>query len=66
VRVSARSLTERCTVIAVNTASTTVTRRINVDGIAGRSATVSAAAARGRLDDRASRDTFGPLDARCT
>jgi hypothetical protein len=65
VRVSAHGLNGALYVIAVNTSSTTVTARINVDGINGRSATVlggsgSAAAS----DDKGFSDTFGPLDAR--
>lgn len=65
VRVSARSLNGALYVIAVNTTSTPVQARINVDGIAGRSATVlggsgSAVAS----DDKGFADTFGPLDAR--
>jgi hypothetical protein len=65
VRVSARSLNGALYVIAVNTSSATVTARINVDGIAGRSATVlggngPAVAA----DDSGFSDTFGPLDVR--
>jgi hypothetical protein len=65
VRVSAHSLNGALYVIAVNTSSTTVTARIDVDGINGRSATVlggsgSAVAS----DDKGFSDTFGPLDAR--
>ncbi|HSC74084.1 MAG TPA: hypothetical protein VLB89_07950 [Gaiellaceae bacterium] len=65
VRVAAHSLNGALYVIAVNTSSTTVTARINVDEINGRSATVfggsgSAVAA----DDKGFSDTFGPLDAR--
>jgi hypothetical protein len=65
VRVSARSLNGALYVIAVNTTSTTVQARIDVDGIAGRSATVlggsgSAVAS----DDKGFTDSFGPLEAR--
>jgi hypothetical protein len=65
VRVSARTLNGALYVIAVNTSSATVQARINVDGIAGRSATVlggsgSAVAS----DEKGFSDSFGPLDAR--
>jgi hypothetical protein len=65
VRVSARSLNGALYVIAVNTTSGPAQARINVNGIAGRSATVlggggSAVGA----DDTGFSDTFGPLDAR--
>jgi len=65
VRVSARSLNGALYVIAVNTASTTVTAKINVDGIAGRSATVLGGSGPAvAADDQGFSDTFGPLDAR--
>ncbi len=65
VRVAAHSLNGGLYVIAVNTSSTTVSARIDVDGINGRSATVlggngPAVAA----DAKGFADTFGPLDAR--
>src|ERR671935_247076 len=65
VRVSARSLNGALYVIAVNTSSATVQARINVDGIAGRSATVlgEGSPAVG-ADDKGFSDTFGPLAAR--
>jgi hypothetical protein len=65
VRVSARSLNGALYVIAVNTSATTVQARINVDGIAGRSATVlgGSGSAVG-ADDQGFSDSFGPLDAR--
>jgi hypothetical protein len=65
VRVSARSLNGALYVIAVNTTSSTVQARINVEGIAGRSATVlgGSGSAVGS-DDQGFSDTFGPLDAR--
>jgi hypothetical protein len=65
VRVAARSLNGALYVIAVNTSSTTVTAKINVDGIAGRSATVlSGSGPAVASDDHGFSDTFGPLDAR--
>jgi hypothetical protein len=65
VRVSARTLNGALYVIAVNTTSTTVSARINVDGIAGRSATVlDGSGPAVASDDRGFSDTFGPLDAR--
>jgi len=65
VRVSARSLNGALYVIAVNTTSSTVQAKINVDGIAGRSATVlgGSGSAVGS-DDQGFSDSFGPLDAR--
>jgi hypothetical protein len=64
-RVSARSLNGALYVIAVNTSSTTLTARINVDGIAGRSATVLGSSGPAvAADDTGFSDTFGPLDAR--
>jgi hypothetical protein len=65
VRVSARSLNGALYVIAVNTSSTSLTARINVDGIAGRSATVLGGSGPAvAADDSGFSDTFGPLDAR--
>jgi hypothetical protein len=65
VRVSARSLNGALYVIAVNTSSTTVTAKIGVDGIAGRSATVLGGSGPAiASDDQGFSDTFGPLDAR--
>jgi hypothetical protein len=65
VRVSARTLNGALYVIAVNTTATTVTARINVDGIAGRSATVLGGSGPAvASDDQGFSDTFGPLDAR--
>src|SRR5262245_3823972 len=65
VRVSARSLNGALYVIAVNTTSATVSARINVDGIAGRSATVLGGSGPAvASDDKGFSDTFGPLDAR--
>jgi len=65
VRVSARALNGALYVIAVNTSSTTVTAKIGVDGIAGRSATVLGGSAPAvAADDQGFSDTFGPLDAR--
>jgi hypothetical protein len=65
VRVSARSLNGALYVIAVNTSSTTVTAKIGVDGIAGRSATVLGGSGPAiASDDQGFSDTFGRLDAR--
>jgi hypothetical protein len=65
VRVSARSLNGALYVIAVNTSSSTVTARVNVDGIAGRSAAVLGSSGPAvAADDHGFSDTFGPLDAR--
>jgi len=65
VRVSARSLNGALYVIAVNTSSSTVTAKINVDGIAGRSATILGSTGPAvASDDQGFTDTFGPLDAR--
>ena len=65
VRVSARSLNGALYVIAVNTSSATVQARINVDGIAGRSATVLGGGSPAvGADDKGFSDTFGPLAAR--
>jgi hypothetical protein len=65
VRVSARSLNGALYVIAVNTTSSTLTARINVDGIAGRSATVLGGSGPAIAADATGfSDTFGPLDAR--
>jgi hypothetical protein len=65
VRVAAHSLDGALYVIAVNTSSTTVTARINVDGINGRSATVFGGGGPAvAADDKGFSDTFGPLDAR--
>ena len=65
VRVSARSLNGALYVIAVNTTSTPVQARINVNGIAGRSATVLGGSGPAvGADDTGFSDTFGPLDAR--
>jgi len=65
VRVSARSLNGALYVIAVNTSSATVSARINVDGIAGRSAMVLGGSGPAvASDDKGFSDTFGPLDAR--
>jgi hypothetical protein len=65
VRVSARTLNGALYVIAVNTSSATLTARINVDGIAGRSATVLGGSGPAvASDDSGFSDTFGPLDAR--
>jgi hypothetical protein len=65
VRVSARSLNGALYLIAVNTSSAPVTARINVDGIAGRSATVLGGSGPAvAADDKGFSDTFGPLDAR--
>jgi hypothetical protein len=65
VRVSARTLNGAVYVIAVNTSSTTVTAKIGVAGIAGRSATVLGGGGPAvASDDQGFSDTFGPLDAR--
>ena len=65
VRVSARSLNGALYVIAVNTSDTTVQARINVDGIAGRSATVLGGGGPAiGADDQGFSDSFGPLAAR--
>jgi hypothetical protein len=65
VRVSARSLNGALYVIAVNTSSATVQARINVDGIAGRSAMVLGGSGPAvASDDKGFSDSFGPLDAR--
>ena len=65
VRVAAHSLNGALYVIAVNTSSTTVTARINVDGISGRSATVLGGSGPAvATEDKGFSDTFGPLDAR--
>jgi hypothetical protein len=65
VRVAAHSLNGALYVIAVNTSSTTVTARINTDGINGRSATVLGGSGPAvASDDKGFSDTFGPLDAR--
>jgi len=65
VRVSARSLNGALYVIAVNTSETTVQARINVDGIAGRSATVLGGGGPAvGADDHGFSDSFGPLAAR--
>ena len=65
VRVSARSLNGALYVIAVNTMSGATTAKINVDGIAGRSATVLGGSGPAiASDDQGFSDTFGPLDAR--
>ena len=65
VRVSGRSLNGALYVIAVNTSSSTVTAKIKVDGIAGRSATVLGGSGPAvASDDQGFSDTFGPLDAR--
>ena len=65
VRVSARSLNGAIYVIAVNTSSTSLTAKISVDGIGGRSATVlGGSGAAVAADDSGFSDTFGPLDAR--
>jgi hypothetical protein len=65
VRVSARSLNGALYVIAVNTSSATVTAKIGVDGVAGRSATVLGGSGPAvASDDQGFSDTFGPLDAR--
>ncbi len=65
VRVSARSLNGALYVIAVNTSDTTVQARINVDGIAGRSATVLGGGGPAiGADDHGFSDSFGPLAAR--
>jgi hypothetical protein len=65
VRVSGRSLNGALYVIAVNTSSSTVTARIKVDGIAGRSASVLGGSGPAvASDDQGFSDTFGPLDAR--
>jgi hypothetical protein len=65
VRVSARSLNGALYVIAVNTSSGTTTAKINVDGIAGRSATLLGSSGPALAsDDQGFSDTFGPLDAR--
>ena len=51
--------------IAVNTTSAPVQARINVNGIAGRSATVLGGGGPAvGADDTGFSDTFGPLDAR--
>src|SRR4051794_6295653 len=65
VRVSARSLNGALYVIAVNTATATLTAKIAVDGIAGRSATVLGGSGPAvASDDQGFTDTFGPLEAR--
>ena len=65
VRVSARSLNGALYVIAVNTSSATVTAKIGVAGIAGRSATVLGGGGPAvASDDSGFSDTFGPMDAR--
>ena len=65
VRVSARTLNGALYVIAVNPTWSTVQARINVDGIAGRSATVLGGSGNAvGSDDQGFSDTFGPLDAR--
>jgi hypothetical protein len=65
VRVSARSLNGALYVIAVNTSSATASARINIDGIAGRSATVLGGSGPAvGADDQGFSDTFGPLEAR--
>jgi hypothetical protein len=65
VRVSARSLNGALYVIAVNTSETTVQARINVDGIAGRSATLLGGSGPAiGADDQGFSDSFGPLAAR--
>jgi hypothetical protein len=65
VRVSAHSLNGALYVIAVNTSETTVQARINVDGIAGRSATVLGGSGPAvGADDQGFSDSFGPLAAR--
>ena len=65
VRIAAHSLNGALYVIAVNTSSTTVTARIDVDGINGRSATVLGGSGPAvASDDKGFSDTFGPLDAR--
>lgn len=65
VRLAAHTLNGALYVIAVNTSSTTVTARIDVDGINGRSATVLGGAGPAvAADDKGFSDTFGPLAAR--
>jgi hypothetical protein len=65
VRVSARSLNGALYVIAVNTSQMTVQAKINVDGIAGRSATVLGGGSPAvGSDDQGFSDSFGPLAAR--
>jgi hypothetical protein len=65
VRVSARSLNGALYVIAVNTSQMTVQAKINVDGIAGRSATVLGGGGPAvGSDDQGFSDSFGPLAAR--
>jgi hypothetical protein len=65
VRVSARSLNGALYVIAVNTSQMTVQAKINVDGIAGRSATVLGGGSPAvGADDQGFSDSFGPLAAR--
>jgi hypothetical protein len=65
VRVAAHSLNGALYVVAVNTSSATVTARIDVDGIGGRSATVLGGSGPAvASDDKGFSDTFGPLDAR--
>jgi hypothetical protein len=65
VRVSARTLNGALYVIAVNTTATTLSARVNVAGIAGRSATVLGGSGPAvASDDQGFSDTFGPLDAR--
>jgi hypothetical protein len=65
VRVSARSLNGALYVIAVNTSQMTVQAKINVDGIAGRSATVLGGGSPAvGSDDQSFSDSFGPLAAR--
>ncbi len=65
VRVSARSLNGALYVIAVNTSQMTVQAKINVDGIAGRSATVLGGGSPAvGADDHGFSDSFGPLAAR--
>ena len=62
---AARSLNGALYVIAVNTSSTTVTAKINVDGVAGRSARVLGSSGPAvASDDQGFSDTFGPFDAR--
>ena len=65
VRVSARSLNGALYVIAVNTTGAPIQARIDVNGIAGRSATVLGGGGPAvGADDKGFSDTFGPLDAR--
>jgi hypothetical protein len=63
-RVSARTLNGALYVIAVNTSETTVQAGINVEGIAGRSATVFGAGTALAADAEGFSDSFGPLAAR--